>query len=194
MTATTLARPPVSTAARMLLDRSRAGLLQACAARTGRRALRRRAPRRAAGRRCGAGRPGAAERPGRSPQRLGDPAPGRSRTDRVGRLLRGDRLPPGRGRGRPRRDDHRARGRRPAAGRRELPPRRGVLARAAPPAGAAGRPAVLRLTDTDPPEPRMTRPFTHLHVASGYSLRYGASTPAALVEVARRARDGRPSR
>jgi error-prone DNA polymerase len=27
-------------------------------------------------------------------------------------------------------------------------------------------------------------PFTHLHVASGYSLRYGASTPAALVEVA----------
>jgi hypothetical protein len=34
MTATTLARPPVSTAARMLLDRSRAGLLQACAART----------------------------------------------------------------------------------------------------------------------------------------------------------------
>ncbi|HET9657235.1 MAG TPA: SAV_6107 family HEPN domain-containing protein [Kineosporiaceae bacterium] len=34
MTAMTLARPPVSTAARMLLDRSRAGLLQACAART----------------------------------------------------------------------------------------------------------------------------------------------------------------
>lgn len=34
MTATTLARPPVSPAARMLLDRSRAGLLQACAART----------------------------------------------------------------------------------------------------------------------------------------------------------------
>jgi error-prone DNA polymerase len=30
----------------------------------------------------------------------------------------------------------------------------------------------------------MTRPFTHLHVASGYALRYGASTPAALVEVA----------
>src|SRR4051794_4154046 len=30
----------------------------------------------------------------------------------------------------------------------------------------------------------MTRPFTHLHVASGYSLRYGASTPAQLVEVA----------
>jgi len=27
-------------------------------------------------------------------------------------------------------------------------------------------------------------PFTHLHVASGYSLRYGASTPARLVEVA----------
>ncbi|WP_198954653.1 DNA polymerase III subunit alpha [Kineosporia sp. R_H_3] len=27
-------------------------------------------------------------------------------------------------------------------------------------------------------------PFTHLHVASGYSLRYGASTPAALVEEA----------
>ena len=27
-------------------------------------------------------------------------------------------------------------------------------------------------------------PFTHLHVASGYSLRYGASTPRALVEVA----------
>jgi error-prone DNA polymerase len=27
-------------------------------------------------------------------------------------------------------------------------------------------------------------PFTHLHVASGYSLRYGASTPATLVEVA----------
>jgi len=27
-------------------------------------------------------------------------------------------------------------------------------------------------------------PFTHLHVASGYSLRYGASMPAALVEVA----------
>lgn len=30
----------------------------------------------------------------------------------------------------------------------------------------------------------MTRQFTHLHVASGYSLRYGASTPAALVEAA----------
>jgi error-prone DNA polymerase len=27
-------------------------------------------------------------------------------------------------------------------------------------------------------------PFTHLHVASGYSLRYGASSPAALVEAA----------
>ena len=34
MSATTLARPPVSTAARMLLERSRGGLLQACAART----------------------------------------------------------------------------------------------------------------------------------------------------------------
>jgi error-prone DNA polymerase len=31
----------------------------------------------------------------------------------------------------------------------------------------------------------MTRPFTHLHVASGYALRYGASTPAALVGTAR---------
>ncbi len=30
----------------------------------------------------------------------------------------------------------------------------------------------------------MTRPFAHLHVASGYSLRYGASTPAQLVEAA----------
>ena len=30
----------------------------------------------------------------------------------------------------------------------------------------------------------MSPPFTHLHVASGYSLRYGASTPAALVEAA----------
>jgi error-prone DNA polymerase len=30
----------------------------------------------------------------------------------------------------------------------------------------------------------MSRPFTHLHVASGYSLRYGASTPAQLVETA----------
>ncbi|MFZ0159229.1 MAG: PHP domain-containing protein, partial [Kineosporiaceae bacterium] len=27
-------------------------------------------------------------------------------------------------------------------------------------------------------------PFTHLHVASGYSLRYGASTPATLVGLA----------
>ncbi|MFI7589429.1 SAV_6107 family HEPN domain-containing protein [Spongisporangium articulatum] len=34
MSATTLERPPVSTAARMLLERSRAGLLSACAART----------------------------------------------------------------------------------------------------------------------------------------------------------------
>ena len=34
MSATTLARPPVSTAARMLLERSRAGLLQACDARS----------------------------------------------------------------------------------------------------------------------------------------------------------------
>lgn len=34
MSAMTMARPPVSTAARMLLDRSRTGLLQACAART----------------------------------------------------------------------------------------------------------------------------------------------------------------
>ena len=25
-------------------------------------------------------------------------------------------------------------------------------------------------------------PFVHLHVASGYSMRHGASTPAALVE------------
>jgi SAV_6107-like HEPN len=33
MSATTLARPPVSTAARMLLERSRAGLLQSCDAR-----------------------------------------------------------------------------------------------------------------------------------------------------------------
>jgi error-prone DNA polymerase len=31
----------------------------------------------------------------------------------------------------------------------------------------------------------MTPPFTHLHVASGYALRYGASTPAALVHIAR---------
>ncbi len=31
----------------------------------------------------------------------------------------------------------------------------------------------------------MAAPFTHLHVASGYSLRYGASSPAALVDVAR---------
>ncbi|HET9657236.1 MAG TPA: PHP domain-containing protein, partial [Kineosporiaceae bacterium] len=30
----------------------------------------------------------------------------------------------------------------------------------------------------------MARPFTHLHVASGYALRYGASTPAALVAAA----------
>ncbi len=30
----------------------------------------------------------------------------------------------------------------------------------------------------------MSLPFTHLHVASGYSLRYGASTPAALVAAA----------
>ncbi len=30
----------------------------------------------------------------------------------------------------------------------------------------------------------MTDDFTHLHVASGYSLRYGASNPAALVEMA----------
>src|SRR4051812_30240842 len=30
----------------------------------------------------------------------------------------------------------------------------------------------------------MTQSFTHLHVASGYSLRYGASTPAQLVEAA----------
>ena len=30
----------------------------------------------------------------------------------------------------------------------------------------------------------VTPPFTHLHVASGYSLRYGASTPVALVEAA----------
>src|SRR5947199_3779613 len=28
----------------------------------------------------------------------------------------------------------------------------------------------------------MSDPFVHLHVASGYSLRHGASTPAALVE------------
>jgi hypothetical protein len=34
VTATTLARPSVSPAARMLLDRSRTGLLQSCAART----------------------------------------------------------------------------------------------------------------------------------------------------------------
>lgn len=33
MSATTLARPPVSTAARMLLDRSRSGLKQACGSR-----------------------------------------------------------------------------------------------------------------------------------------------------------------
>ncbi len=30
----------------------------------------------------------------------------------------------------------------------------------------------------------MTRPFTHLPVASGYSLRYGASSPARLVALA----------
>jgi error-prone DNA polymerase len=30
----------------------------------------------------------------------------------------------------------------------------------------------------------MSHPFTHLHVASGYSLRYGASSPAQLVEAA----------
>jgi len=34
MTAMTLSRPPVSAAALMLIDRSTAGLLQACAART----------------------------------------------------------------------------------------------------------------------------------------------------------------
>src|SRR5436305_5187916 len=28
----------------------------------------------------------------------------------------------------------------------------------------------------------MSDPFVHLHVASGYSLRHGASTPAALVD------------
>ncbi|MGB7963148.1 MAG: PHP domain-containing protein, partial [Propionicimonas sp.] len=30
----------------------------------------------------------------------------------------------------------------------------------------------------------MTDPFVHLRVASGYSLQYGASSPAALVEAA----------
>ena len=34
------------------------------------------------------------------------------------------------------------------------------------------------------PAPQSQPPFAHLHVASGYSLRYGASSPAALVRQA----------
>ena len=71
---------------------------------------------------------------------------------------------------------HRPRGRRPAARRRDLrrprrrPPRGAVGAPAAP---AGPRPLGLRAAMDG---------FAHLHVASGFSMRYGASMPEDLVE------------
>src|SRR4051794_864785 len=65
-----------------------------------------------------------------------------------------------------------ARGRRPATRRRALP-RRGRSA------SGADAPTCLRRPVADC---LVTDPFVHLHVASGYSLRHGASAPRVLAE------------
>ena len=67
---------------------------------------------------------------------------------------------------------HRAGGRRPGAGRRPFPGAGGDLA----------GPDRARSRSGLPEEPAVSDPFVHLHVASGYSLQYGASHPHVLVE------------
>src|SRR4051794_32176950 len=134
-------------------------------------------------------------RPPAAPERLGAAGAGRARAGGVGHLLRGRRRQARRRRGRALPGGDRAGGRRPRPGRRCLPRRRGELPRRlvqqpvrsriaplCPPAG--GRRHRLRLR-------AVTDPFVHLHVASGYSMRYGANHPADLV--ARAAEHGMPA-
>ena len=86
---------------------------------------------------------------------------------------------------------HRARGRRPGPRRRPVPRRGRAVARPGParPAAAQLIRAAAWLGRGRPP---MSDPFVHLHVASGYSLRYGASHPHDAGRAGRRAGDGHP--
>ena len=74
---------------------------------------------------------------------------------------------------------HRAGGRRPGPRRRPVP-RRGRAGARPGPAPRCRRPSSA--TTAPGRGPVSPDPFVHLHVASGYSLQYGASHPHALVE------------
>jgi hypothetical protein len=171
---TTLVRPPSRPATHVLLERSRAGLLQAVAARTPAEryvTAHLAALRAAAAVLAARGRPSPRGGPRSVWEVLPRIAPELTEWAAFFAATASRRAAVEAGRGET--VTARAAGR-PPPGHRGLPPPRRVLPRAAVPAGAArGDPAL-----------RVSPPFTHLHVASGYSLRYGASTPAALVEVA----------
>ena len=79
---------------------------------------------------------------------------------------------------------HRARGRRPGPRRRPVPRRGRAGARPGAPRPAAACRRSGRAVSPDP--------FVHLHVASGYSLQYGASHPHVAGRAGRRAGDGHP--
>src|SRR3954447_11827713 len=145
--------------------------------------VRHRPPRRPARGRRGARRAHPArDRAAPSAQRLGAARLGRPRAGGVGHVLRGRRRQAGRGRGRALPRGHRAGGRRPGPRRRRVPhrdraqPRRGPGPRAGP-SGGSPSPGGRRHR---PPEVSGD-PFVHLHVASGYSMQYGANHPADLV-------------
>src|SRR6185312_739854 len=135
-----------------------------------------RPPGRAARRRGGAGRPDP-PRAGPPPaaQRLGAARAGRARDGGVGRVLRRRRGQARRGRGRAVPGGHRAGGRRPGPRRLRLPRRGRAQPRrpTTPVTPARGRRFPERAVTGDP--------FVHLHVASGYSMQYGANHPADLV-------------
>src|SRR3954447_1845637 len=145
--------------------------------------VRHRPPRRPARGRRGARRAHPArDRAAPSAQRLGAARLGRPRAGGVGHVLRGRRRQAGRGRGRALPRGHRAGGRRPGPRRRRVPhrdraqPRRGPGPRAGP-AGGSPSPGGRRHR----PQKVTADPFVHLHVASGYSMQYGANHPADLV-------------
>src|SRR5699024_1633387 len=125
-------------------------------------------------------------RPGGGPHRRHGTVPAAQRVggapwagagaERVGHLLRRERASPvgaraGRRRGQP------PGGRRPGAPVRDV--RGAGPQRAAP---ALRRAAAQRADPDDPLVTPMGQDFAHLHVASSFSMRYGASTPEALVE------------
>src|SRR6185312_13636784 len=144
--------------------------------------VRHRPPRRAArgGRSAGRAHP-SGDRPAPAAQRLGAARLGRPRAGGVGHVLRGRRRQAGRGRGRALPRGHRAGGRRPGPRRRRVPHRGRAQPRPLRPrAGPAGGHPPAGGRRHRPPKVNGD-PFVHLHVASGYSMQYGANHPADLV-------------